>query len=172
MRVASTPPSASLRLRTALRDALLKVTRHLPRRPEPRWQWDELAAEANGVGHSPRMRNAFAVTGMLRAALTSAQQEGPQAFEETRGLVAAFLAIQETEVFRGFEMPAPECRIVAAADVAEELSEATVAAVQFAANPTPMNRERALEETMEARCVVDRYARQLTRGQWLTPMSA
>jgi hypothetical protein len=99
-------------------------------------------------------------------------RKGRSAFEETRGLVAAFLAIQETEVFRGFEMPAPECRIVAAADVAEELSEATVAAVQFAANPTPMNRERALEETMEARCVVDRYARQLTRGQWLTPMSA
>lgn len=146
----------------------MKVTRHLPRRPEPRWQWDELAAESNGVGQSPRMRNAFATTAMLRAALESAQKEGSEAFEETRGLVAAFLAIQETEVFRGFEIPTPRNRMTAAVEIVEELGEAQSMAVQFAADPSPMNRERALEEAMEAREVVDEYARQLARGHWLT----
>lgn len=156
-------------MRASLRDALMKVTKHLPRRPEPQWQWNELASESVGGGY--RMRNAFAVDGMLRTSLLDAQKEGPEAFEQTRALVVAYFAIQEAEVFRGFELPAQASRVRLAAEGIEELSEASTALAQFAADPSSVTHARALEEVSEA-VQTGRHTMSLLAQHAYAPMSA
>lgn len=164
--------SGSARLRSRLRDALLRTTKYLPGRPEPRWQWNELAAEGSGVGSAPRMRSAFAHAAMLRATLEAAQRRGPEAFEATRALVTAYFLIEEAVVFEGFDAPSEECKIRALAEVVRELGEASTAAAAFAADPNSVTHGVALEEVLEARDAIDGYAEKLASGQWLTPLSA
>lgn len=126
----------------AIREAFLRMTRHLKSRPNPRWAFDAVADDRAATPGGTLVRDA-------RACLRDAKLLGPAVLDATRHEVEEFFDTLKQEALRDYERPCGGLDTLLC-DFAKEVSEAHAAVTTLAVKRSPEEARRVRREVRDA----------------------